>query len=576
MLVAVPLLTIAASLLVATDVLAQLAVWMSPENWSWSSFRIFKTTKIFIIVVLFGAGTDYCLFLIARCRESVRGGLRPADAVRESLWSVGPALLASALTTVLGLAMMGWSEFGKFSSSGPAIAVGLLVTLAASLTLAPALIRLIQVKFAAGLEAFAVLPASAPERSGRRPRAARLWQSLARVVTAHPALVLLLSVFLLSPLAIQGWNVPVTYDLVSELRAGRPSRQGMHLLESHFEVGQLAPLTVLVQSNSGDYLSDSGREEIARLGKQLCDLAGVAKVLSLDQPFGDPPGATRLFSSAGLATMAARHNPDVEANFVSVEPHIAGQVARLQVLFHHNPFSAQALETLDRVQQTLLSLKARPQWRDTVFEVAGVTAGIHDLREITLSDRHRIQWLVVLAVYVVLLALLRRPLVAAYLILTVLLTYFVTIGATEIVFAGLYGDSYVGIDWKVPIFLFVILVAVGEDYNIYIVTRILEEQPRLGHLAGIRAAVERTGGVVTSCGVIMAGTFIAMTTGTLRGMTELGFALSLGILLDTFVVRTLLVPAFMASLRPTEGRLSRPHAGLAEPLEVPSAGVSKP
>jgi RND superfamily putative drug exporter len=282
--------------------------------------------------------------------------------------------------------------------------------------------------------------------------------------------------------------------------------------------------------------------------KPLADLNGIAKIRSIYQPTGDPPGTVRLFSSEGLQVLASKGSPLTQAAFVSDAPPLAGEVTRLTLMLADEPFSPAAVSTCQSVEQTLHALANNidSPWYGATFELMGPTAGIRDLEQITLADRWRIQWLVAIAVWLVLLALLRRLLMSTYLIGTVLLSYLVTLGITNSFFGWQVGSTYAGLDWKVPLFLFVILTAVGQDYNIYLVTRVLEEQRRHGMREGLRRAMIHTGGIITSCGVIMAGTFVSMTTGSLLGIVELGFALSLGILLDTFVVRSILVPALLA------------------------------
>ena len=225
-------------------------------------------------------------------------------------------------------------------------------------------------------------------------------------------------------------------------------------------------------------------------------------------------------------------------------------ITRFEVLFKSDPFSAASLATLDGVSRVVRETTqpsgplagAEPR-----IGLAGSTALVNDLKRVTNLDEHRMYILGTLGVYVILVLLLRRPLLSLYLIATVILGYLASLGITELVFKTLHQgpDPWVGLDWKVGFFLFVILVAVGEDYNIFLMARVIEEEDKYGPIEGTRRAVAHTGGIISSCGVIMAGTFGSMLFGTLTALRELGLALGLGVLLDTFVVRPVLVPAFV-------------------------------
>ncbi len=541
LLVLVPLLTIAVSMSVSNNVVALLAEHFGPDDFWWSGLKVFTTTKIFVVVILFGAGTDFCLFLISRYREELAAGVPSDKAPGLALRMVSSALLGSALTTIVGLATMVLARYGKFTSSGPIVGLCLTIALAACLTFAPALLRVL------GPVVFWPLGVAA-ERSVRHGPAARFWRWLANLVLQRPATILPASALLATPLIVAGWDVRVSHDLLSELPPGSTSVEGAALVREFFGPGALAPMTVVAELPHGDLKDEDGRFTVAWLHKALFDLPGVADVRSYYLPTGGEPGRTRVLSPERWAARAAAGSPITADAFVSDSAPFAGRVTQLSVTLTQDPFSKAARELMPQLRGALdrLSESAESPWRGARFELAGTTPGMADLENVTNQDRLRIQVSTLLAVYCVLVVILRRPLVCLYLIATVLVSYWVTIGVTEVYFAWLYGPDYAGLDWKVPIFLFVILIAVGQDYNIYLTTRVFEEQARYGGRAGLRRALVQTGGIITSCGVIMAGTFIAMTSGSLRAMIELGFALSLGVLLDTFYVRSVIVPSILA------------------------------
>jgi len=372
-----------------------------------------------------------------------------------------------------------------------------------------------------------------------------MWRRIADVIVARPVIVLLSCTAPMLPFFVLGLDVAVTYDLLSELSPERVSKRGAQLLRRHFPIGESGPIVVLAQKPGGDLDSAEGVQAIRQLTGQLY-MDGVQSVRSLVAPTGKRPT-----KHAGAFDLATQNHRITREMYLSKEKSLDGDVARFELVLAHDPFSLESTEILQKVDQALAKLgnDASSYWSGSRFVFAGTTAAIRDLREVTRSDNVRIQFLVVAAVLIVLLLLLKRPAVCIYLILSVLFSYYVTIGATELYFRWAYGETFEGLNWKVPLFLFVILVAIGQDYNIYLVTRVFDEQKQHGLIGGLRQAIVRTGGIITSCGIIMAGTFFSMMiSGSLRGIVELGFALTLGVLLDTFVVRPILVPAFLAIL----------------------------
>jgi len=587
LLVLVPVVTILAAFVTATSVVALLTQLSVLPGFGWWTLKVFSTTRIFIVVILFGAGTDYCLFLISRYKEELASGRPHGEAASVALTRVGDALAASAFTTILGLGMLFFAEFGKFRYSGPVIALCLAITLLACVTLTPAIMRglgpMLFWPWGVGRRETAERQGSGGAGSPRRRQATSLpfWHWLARGVVTRPGTTLIFAVAIMLPAAGYGlWRgTVVSYDFFSNLPADSPSRAGVEALKRHFPIGERGSLTVLVHRGAAAFEGAEGRDQIRQLSDRL-QVQGVRAVRSAEDPLGDFERGERpgVASERARRARILRAHPRTKAVFVAQTPELSGNVARFELILECDPFSFEALAVVHRGETSLRDLFAAPHsfWHGARFAVAGTTAAIRDLRDVTRRDYVRIQTLVVLSVFVVLLVILRRPVICAFMMLSVVFSYYVAIGVTALLFSWRYGYAYEGLDWKVPLFLFVILVAIGQDYNVYLATRVLEEQARIGPFAGLRRALVRTGGIITSCGVIMAGTFIAMTSGTWRaflpdslfreaasgpqrGIVELGFALALGVLLDTFVVRPVLLPCFLALFFRWQARVrSRP------------------
>jgi RND superfamily putative drug exporter len=542
----VPLATIAMSVWVSLSGLALLTLI--------PGVHLVNISKVFAIVVLYGAGTDYCLFLVSRYREELQAGRRVGAAVARGVGGVGDALAASAGTVMVGLGLMACAEFAKVRYSGPAIALSLGVALLASLTLTPALLRLL------GKHVFWPGRAPCPADVLRPDCSAGLWDCVSRVVARRPVLVWSISALTLLPLVVIGLRVQPNYRATGELSPRAESLLGLAAIQRHFTAGQVGPITVLL-TGPEDWSGPGGRRQIAHLSRGFARLPNVAEVRSLTQPLGMPlpelrpsPGGRGLLNAvlAVLQPLLQDFRNDLvqgaREHYAARVPAGDGgtcHVTRLEVVLYSDPFEPESVETL-RVIQTWLRDEL-PNYRyvrgPISAECYGVTAAATDLAEVTEADRCRVNGLVLAAILVILLVLVRKLWLAMYLLVTVLASYYAALGATAV--AGLWwsGAPLTSVDWRVPFFLFTILVAVGEDYNILLISRALEESKRHGPVEGMRRALSRTGGAITSCGLIMAGTFATLMLAGLNTLTQVGFALAFGVLVDTFVVRPFLVPA---------------------------------
>ncbi len=614
LLAAVPLITV----VVGADLALGLLALAAGQGW----FAPFMGLEVYVTVVAYGAGVDYCMFLTARYREELcaapagtlarnsrdDGPLHGANsagtaghaaggwsnALAYALARVGPALAASAGTTVVGIGMMGFAEFAKFQQAAVGIVAGLVLVTAASLTLTPALLAMLgpvafwpKIPHGRPAAEGGWLPAGPLSGGGGRTRRLRrLWTAWADSVCGSPGRWLLGTLTVMLPLAAVGWTGQdrLTYGLLSELPDDAPGVRGAAAVQNHFPPGETGPATVLLSApvrtdgSSLDFRDRSGdgrrhvRELTARLWDRRDEL-GLASVRSLTAPLGAADDAPALAAGGGggaLAAIARRAATAVGIReyYIAGAGEHAGRTVRFDVIFQEDPFTRGSIGRLEALRVAVReSLPDDLEGADVA--VLGATASLSDLAAVIARDRWRVNALVLLGVYVVLVLLLKRLALSAYLIVTVVLGYLTTLGFVTILFRLLAWwsgdvDGFAGLDWKVPTFLFTILVAVGEDYNIYLVTRVDEERsaargPSVSEpqaaVRGVRVALARTGAIISGCGLIMAGTFGSLTFGELSGMVQLGVALTAGVLLDTFLIRPVLVPAYLTMLH--AGRFGR-------------------
>ena len=411
LMVVIPLFTIALSVFVALKGLAMLTTI--------PGFKLANVSQIFAVVMLYGAGTDYCLFLISRYREELAEGRPIGSAVERSLGQVGHALAASAGTVIFGLGLMGTAEFVKIRSGGPAIALSLTVAFLASITLTPALLRL------AGRWAF--WPGKVPGRGYGRfhdllashgieaGERSGFWEKASRVISQRPGLWWMGAFLVLAPFAVLGCMTKASYRATAELRSSSPSIQGLQAIQRHFPAGEAGPITVFLESER-DFNTPEGKKVVEHLSKGFLQLEHVQEVRALTRPLGQPleESASKSatgngsFLTNGLASL--KGGIDQQIRKMSAQQYAAvieptedkprRHVTRLEVVLDTDPFDPRSIPVLGKIQAWLATELPNDtaSFAPVRAETYGITVGADDLARVTEGDRLRINLLVLLAV----------------------------------------------------------------------------------------------------------------------------------------------------------------------------------
>ncbi len=528
-------------------------------------------TQVLLIVLVLGAGTDYGLFLVFRVREELRRGLEPQAAVVKAVSTVGESITFSALTVIVALLSLVLAQFGIYQSLGPALAIGIGLMLLAGLTLLPALLAIF------GRAVFW------PTRTVRedRPRTG-IYSTLAKRVVRRPLWILVAGVAVFGGIATGALTSTTAGFGNTSTPSGTNSAAGAAVLARDFPASNVQASAVLFRLPysvwSNPAILATAQADLAR-SQQFRTVVGAlaasrltpAEVSALQAELG-APGLLPPAEPGGAAVSPELYNSYRElAQFISPDGHT---IQFSTLLLHNNDNSALALAAVPAVRTAVAQVASRIGAEEN--GIFGILPFAYDVQNISNTDLVHI--IPVVAVLIaLLLALVLRSLVApVYLVVSVVLSYLATLGLVSVVFVHILGQD--GINFLLPFLLFVFLMALGSDYNILMMTRIREEVQLMPLRQAIQRAVAMTGTTISTAGLVLGGTFavLGLAGGGTSGAAEIqqiGFGVAAGVFMDTFIIRTLVVPSAAVLLGRWNwwpSRLSRtPAAAGAE--ETPAA-----
>ena len=469
-------------------------------------------------VLLFGVGTNYVLFIVARYREEITNSSDRFRAMESAMRKVGPSIIGSSMTTVVAMFLLIFSTLGSFKTMGPMLAITVSIMLIVALTVLPAAIVL--------MSRLAFWP-SRTIASQQNLVTKPIWEKIGRFVVNRPKTVFLVTTAILLIAITPSFRMVPSFNFIDGFPDDVESKSGYALLKKGFAPGDLSPTSVFIHTPDHDVIDHSAF--IEGLANAIEDNPGVNYVKGMTRPYGSYIG-----QQIDEASLKMFNSPD-------------GTTSRLDVSLMGDPYSEKALTVIEDIRSIIQFTINSQSITGVEVLVGGDTAVQLDTKTVIDEDTRLLAPLILFAILCVLILIQRSFVAPLYLLFSVIISYAATFGISIFIFQDIL--NHTGVAYSNGIWIFVFLVALGADYNIFVIARIKEETERLGFNEGIAVAVGKTGGVVTSAGIILASTFAVLTTLPLRDVFQLGMAVMLGVLIDTFVVRTLLVPSMAAILK---------------------------
>lgn len=476
-------------------------------------------------VLLFGAGTDYCLFLISAYRHELMDVADKRKALIQAFKSSAGAIAMSGFTVVLSLFALLLAQYGAYHRFAVPFSLSIFIMGIASLTLVPALLAIFgRGSFYPFIPRTAEMQEEHARKKGKtlhKVKTNKSTNTVGRFVVRRPWIVIAVTIVLLGGLATFAPQVKYTYDMLSSFPSDMESREGFTVIGEQFSPGELAPVKIMIDTEGKTTnLSDA--------------LAGLDYVDTVSDP------------------QSGSNNPNIVAYDINLSM---------------NPYSMEAMQhipDLRVVAEQSLQDAGIDAAADKVW-ISGQTAAQYNAEVVSEKDTMLIIPVVIGLIAILLLTYLRSIVATIYLIATVILSFFSALGLGWLILH--YGFGVEAIQGAIPLYAFVFLVALGEDYNIFMISRIWQKSKTMPLKQAIAEGVGETGSVITSAGIILAGTFAVLATLPIQVLVQFGTVTALGVLLDTFVVRPLLVPALTKVL----GRAAFWPGKYHTPVEAPAS-----